>query len=200
MIWSSLIAQGKRRLLMSVLLAVLLSLVYLYLARFYQERVDSWLLGVGWALILLNLLRAGLGALYRWDRQPFERFDLGLEDDRVRPGEAFRLENRAPSATILEPDARRGPASLRRSKSHDTGPCRETLARGDQRRIGGVVGLTRREPAFRNRASRTFGRADNVQGFSGADSLDHFSRRRGRRLRSSSRRVRSGGGAGIGHH
>ena len=77
---------------MSVLLAVLLSLVYLYLARFYQERVDSWLLGVGWALILLNLLRAGLGALYRWDRQPFERFDLGLEDDRARPGEAFRLE------------------------------------------------------------------------------------------------------------
>ncbi len=92
MVWASLIAQGKRRLLMSVLLAVLLSLVYLYLARFYQERVDSWLLGVGWALILLNLLRAGLGALYRWDRQPFERFDLGLEDDRVRPGEAFRLE------------------------------------------------------------------------------------------------------------
>ena len=92
MIWSSLIAQGKRRLLMSVLLAVLLSLVYLYLARFYQERVDSWLLGVGWALILLNLLRVGLGALYRWDRQPFERFDLGLEDDRARPGEAFRLE------------------------------------------------------------------------------------------------------------
>jgi hypothetical protein len=92
MIWSSLIAQGKRRLLMSLLLAVLLSLFYLYLARFYQERVDSWLLGVGWALILLNLLRAGLGALYRWDRQPFERFDLGLEDDRARPGGAFRLE------------------------------------------------------------------------------------------------------------
>jgi hypothetical protein len=92
MIRSSLIAQGKRRLLMSVLLAVLLSLVYLYLARFYQGRVDSWLLGVGWALILLNLLRAGLGALYHWDRQPFERFDLGLENDRARPGEAFRLE------------------------------------------------------------------------------------------------------------
>ncbi len=92
MIRTSLIAQGKRRLLMSVLLAVLLSLVYLYLARFYQGRVDSWLLGVGWALILLNLLRAGLGALYRWDRQPFEQFDLGLEDDRARPGEAFRLE------------------------------------------------------------------------------------------------------------
>ena len=77
---------------MSVLLSVLLSLVYLYLFRFYRGRVDSWLLGVGWALIFINLSRAGLGALYRWDRQPFQRFDLGLEDDRARPGEAFRLE------------------------------------------------------------------------------------------------------------
>ncbi len=92
MIRTSLIAQGKRRLLMSVLLAVLLSLVYLYLARYYQGRIDGWLLGVGWALILVNLFRAGLGGLYRWDRQPFARFDLGLEDDRARPGEAFRLE------------------------------------------------------------------------------------------------------------
>lgn len=92
MIWTSLIAQGKRRLLMSVLLSVLIALVYLYLARFYQSRIEGWLIGVGWLAVLLNLLRAGLGALYRWDRQPFARFDLGLEDDRTRPGGAFRLE------------------------------------------------------------------------------------------------------------
>jgi hypothetical protein len=92
MIWTSLIAQGKRRLLMSFLLALLLTLVYFYFARFYQGRAESWVLAIGWTLILLNLFRAGLGALYRWDRQPFDRFDLGLEDDRARPGQAFRLE------------------------------------------------------------------------------------------------------------
>ena len=161
---------------MSVLLAVLLSLVYLYLARFYQERVDSWLLGVGWALILLNLLRAGLGALYRWDRQPFERFDVGLEDDRARPGEAFRLEivlraRRSLSLTRVAAQLRcidqkvttRGwveKPCTRRSTSYRRG-CRSHRAR----------------VSVRNRASRASGRADNVQGLSGADSLDHFSRR-----------------------
>jgi hypothetical protein len=91
MIWTSLIAQGKRRLLMSVLLAVLLSFVYFYLSRFYRDRVDGWILVIGWVVILLNLARAVLGALYRLDRHPFSRFDLGLEDDRARPGRAFRL-------------------------------------------------------------------------------------------------------------
>jgi hypothetical protein len=92
MIWTSLIAQGKRQTLLSILLALLLSFVYFYLARFYRTSVEGWILGVGWVLVLGNLLRALLGALYRWDRQPFRRFDLGLHDDRVRVGQAFRLE------------------------------------------------------------------------------------------------------------
>jgi hypothetical protein len=92
MIWTSLIAQGKRQLVMSVLLAVLLTFIYFYLDRFYQASVGGWILGIGWVLVVGNLLRAVLGALYRWDRQPFRRFDLGLRDDRVCPGEAFHLE------------------------------------------------------------------------------------------------------------
>ena len=92
MIWTSLIAQGKRRQLMSILLAVLATCIYFYLARFYRGSVDGWVLAIGWLLVLGNLWRASLGALYHWDRQPFRRFDLGLHDDRVRSGEAFRLE------------------------------------------------------------------------------------------------------------
>jgi hypothetical protein len=92
MIWASLIAQGKRQQLMSVLLAILVTLVYFYLARFYRASVEGWILGIGWVLVIGILLRALLGGLYRWDRQPFRRFDLGLRDDRARPGEAFHLE------------------------------------------------------------------------------------------------------------
>lgn len=92
MIWTSLIAQGKRQQLMSVLLAVLLTFVFFYLARFYRGSVHGWVLGIGWVAVIGNLLRALLGSLYRWDRQPFRRFDLGLRDDRARPGEAFHVE------------------------------------------------------------------------------------------------------------
>ncbi len=77
---------------MSILLAVLLSFIYFYVARFYRASIDSWILGIGWVVVIGNLLRTLLGALYRWDRQPFRRFDLGLHDDRVRVGQAFRLE------------------------------------------------------------------------------------------------------------
>lgn len=92
MIWTSLIAQGKRQQLMSILLAILLTFIYFYLARFYRTSVDGWILGIGWVIVIGSLLRALLGALYRWDRQPFRRFDLGLRDDRARPGQAFHLE------------------------------------------------------------------------------------------------------------
>ena len=77
---------------MSILLAVLLSFIYFYVARFYRTSLDGWILGIGWVVVIGNLLRALLGALYRWDRQPFRRFDLGLRDDRVRVGQSFRLE------------------------------------------------------------------------------------------------------------
>ncbi|HEX9726296.1 MAG TPA: hypothetical protein VGC53_18610 [Vicinamibacteria bacterium] len=92
MIWTSLIAQGKRQQLMSILLAVLLAFIYFYLARFYRTSGGGWILGIGWVIVIGNLLRALLGGLYRWDRQPFRRFDLGLRDDRARPGQAFHLE------------------------------------------------------------------------------------------------------------
>ncbi len=92
MIWTSLIAQGKRRLLLSLLLAVLAFVVYFHLARSYQGFVMGWILAVGWVLVVLNLLRAGLGLLYRLDQQPFRRFDLGLQDDRVSPGGCLQTE------------------------------------------------------------------------------------------------------------
>ena len=92
MIRTSLIAQGKRRLLLSLLLAVLVSIVYFYLARSYQGRVTEWILAIGWVLVVLNFLRAGLGLLYRLDQQPFRRLDFGLEDDRVSPGRCLQME------------------------------------------------------------------------------------------------------------
>lgn len=92
MIESSLIEQGKRTSLMSVLLAVLLILGYAPLARFYRNRWEGWLLALGWVAVGVNLLRAALGHLYRMDRLPFRRFDLSLESDRVHPGGSFRLE------------------------------------------------------------------------------------------------------------
>lgn len=92
MIWTSLIAQGKRRLFLSLLLAVLVSIVYFHLSRSYQGRVTEWILAIGWVLVAVNLLRAGLGLLYRLDRQPFRRLDLGLQDDRVSPGGCLRTE------------------------------------------------------------------------------------------------------------
>jgi hypothetical protein len=92
MIRTSLIAQGKRRLLLSLLLAVLVAIVYFYLARSYQGRVTEWILAIGWVLVVLNFLRAGLGLLYRLDQQPFRRLDFGLEDDRVSPGRCLQME------------------------------------------------------------------------------------------------------------
>jgi hypothetical protein len=92
MIWTSLIAQGKRRLLMSLLVATLLALVYLHLARFYQGRISFWILAALAIPVLLNLLRAGAGLAYRLDRHPFRRLDLGLRDDHVAPGGSLDVE------------------------------------------------------------------------------------------------------------
>lgn len=104
MIRTSLIAQGKRQGLMSVLLAVLLLLLYFHLARFYRDRVDGWILAIGWALVILNVLRAGLGFAYRLDRHPFRRLDLELEDDRAQPGGDLRIhiELESRRRTVLE--------------------------------------------------------------------------------------------------
>lgn len=90
MIRASLIAQGKRSLVMSLLLAVLVFFIYLYLD--YRGLVKGWILTAGWGLVILNLLRAGLGLAYHLRRHPFRRFELGLRDDRVQPGGAFHLE------------------------------------------------------------------------------------------------------------
>ena len=56
MIWTSLITQGKRELLMSVLVATLIAVVFFHFARFYQESASSWLFTIGWVPVLLNLL------------------------------------------------------------------------------------------------------------------------------------------------
>jgi hypothetical protein len=40
----------------------------------------------------LNLLRAGLGLVYRLDRHPFRVLDLGLRSDQVAPGKSLDVE------------------------------------------------------------------------------------------------------------
>jgi len=92
MIWTSLIAQGKRRLWMSLFVAILIALVYIHFARFYQGRVSGWILAALGVPVLLNLLRAALGLAYRLDRHPFRAFDLGLLSDQVGPGKALEVE------------------------------------------------------------------------------------------------------------
>jgi len=121
MIWTSLITQGKRELLMSVLVATLIAVVFFHFARFYQESASSWLFMIGWVPVLLNLLRAGLNLLYRLDRQPFRTFDVGLESDQVSPGDAFVIAIRL--ETRRQTTLRRMGAELRctRQKSTDVG-------------------------------------------------------------------------------
>ncbi|GMR22550.1 MAG: hypothetical protein BMS9Abin37_0907 [Acidobacteriota bacterium] len=121
MIWTSLIAQGKRQLAMSVLVATLLAVVFFHFARFYQGSAWSWLFTLGWVPILLNLLHAALNLLYRLDRQPFRAFDVGLVSDQVAPGEAFAIEIRI--ETRRETTLGRMSAELRctRQKSTDRG-------------------------------------------------------------------------------
>ncbi len=107
MIWTSLIAQTKRRLWMSLFLATLVTLVYLHFSRFYQGSGYGWFFVVGWVPVTLNWLYAALGLAYRLDRQPFRLLDLGLVSDQVAPGGAFEIEFRS--------EARRGTEVLRLS-------------------------------------------------------------------------------------
>jgi SpoOM protein len=97
MIWTSLIAQGKRRLWMSLFVAILIALVYFHFARFYQGRASGWILAAIGVPVFLNLLRAVLGLGYRLDRHPFREFDLGLRNDQVAPGKPLEVE------LVLEP-------------------------------------------------------------------------------------------------
>jgi hypothetical protein len=92
MIWTSLIAQGKRRLWMSLFVAILVALIYIHLARFYQGRASGWILAALGVPVLLNLLRAVLGLVYRLDRHPFRDFELGLVNDQIGPGRPLELE------------------------------------------------------------------------------------------------------------
>jgi hypothetical protein len=126
MIWTSLIAQGKRRLVMSFLLATFVALLYLHLARFYQGRISSWILAALAIPVLLNLLRAGAGLAYRLDRHPFRRLDLGLHEDQVAPGGSLELE------LVLE--ARRS-ATLARLSTELRATRLQTNAGGRQRSV-----------------------------------------------------------------
>lgn len=92
MIWTSLIAQGKRRLWMSLFVAILVALVYIHFARFYQGRASGWILAAVGVPVVLNLLRALLGLAYRLDQHPFREFDLGLMSDQVAPGRPLEVE------------------------------------------------------------------------------------------------------------
>ncbi len=92
MTWTSLIAQGKRRLWMGLFVAILVALIYIHFARFYQGRVSGWILAAIGVPVLLNLLRAALGLAYRLDRHPFRNFDLGLLSDHTAPGKPLEVE------------------------------------------------------------------------------------------------------------
>ncbi len=76
MIWTSLIAQTKRRLWMSLFLATLVALVYLHFSRFYQGSGYGWFFVAGWVPVTLNWLYAALGLAYRLDRHPFRFLDF----------------------------------------------------------------------------------------------------------------------------
>lgn len=128
MIWASLIAQGKRQLWMSLLVATLIAVVFYHFARFYQGTSSAWLFTIGWVPVGLNWLRAGLNLLYRLDRLPFRMLDVGLESDQEAPGGAFAIELRL--ETRRETTIRRLAAELRctRQKSTDRGRQRSILA------------------------------------------------------------------------
>lgn len=121
MIWTSLIAQGKRRLWMSLFVAIFIALVYLHFARFYQGSVSGWILGLGWTVVLANLLRAAGTLAYHLDRHPFRTWDLGLESDQAPPGKSFELELR--TAMRRPAKVKRVTAALRcnRRRALDTG-------------------------------------------------------------------------------
>jgi hypothetical protein len=92
MIWTSLIAQGKKRLWMSFFIAIGIALLYAHLARFYQGRISNWVLALFGVPVVLNLLRAGVALVYQLDRHPFRGFELGLASDQVAPGKPVELE------------------------------------------------------------------------------------------------------------
>jgi hypothetical protein len=151
MIWTSLIAQGKRRLWMSLFVAILVCLVYAHLARFYQGRVSPWILGALGAPVLLNLLRAGLGLAYRLDQHPFHVLDLGLRSDQVAPGKALEVElvleaRRPGSLSRLEIELR----SIRRK--YGEGNREGTALHRDRRTVESDAAL---EPGVRKRYSIT---------------------------------------------
>jgi hypothetical protein len=127
MIWTSLVAQGKRQLWMSLFVATLIAVVFYHFARFYQGSSSSWLFVIGWVPVGLNWLRAALGLLYRFDRQPFRVLDLGLESDQVAPGQPFEIEIRLEARR--ETKLRRLSAELRctRHKSTERGRQRSVL-------------------------------------------------------------------------
>jgi hypothetical protein len=108
MVWTSLIAQGKRRLWMSLFVAILVGLVYVHFARFYQDRVAGWILGLIALPLVLNLIRAGAALVFQLDRHPFARLDFGLSSDQASPGGGFEIEIRAEpkrSATLKRLEA-----------------------------------------------------------------------------------------------
>ncbi len=132
MIWTSLVAQGKRQLWMSLLVATLVTVVFYHFARFYQGSASSWLFTLGWVPVLLNWLRAALGLIYRLDRQPFRSLDLGLESDQVAPGTDFEIEIRLEARRKAK--LRRLSAELRctRHKSTERGRQRSVLESNEQ--------------------------------------------------------------------
>lgn len=132
MTWTSLIAQGKRRLWMSLFLATFATLVYGHLARFYQGRVSIWILVLIGVPVSANLFRAGLGLAYRLDRHPFRVLDLGLFEDQVAPGRALEVE------VVLE-TRRRGclkrlALELRAIRTRSTERGRQTSILHDERK------------------------------------------------------------------
>ena len=126
MVWTSLIAQTKRRLWMSLSLATLVALVYLHFSRFYQGSGYGWFFVVGWVPVTLNWLYAALGLAYRLDRHPFSLLDLGLVSDQVAPGGAFEVE--------LRSKARRG-TELRRLSAELRCTQQKTTEKGRQRTV-----------------------------------------------------------------
>jgi len=92
MIWTSLIAQGKRQMWMSLFVATLVAAIYFHFARFYQGSGTFLIFAPGWVAIALFWVRAAGRLLSHLRRHPFSRLDLGLANDQVAPGRAFTIE------------------------------------------------------------------------------------------------------------
>ncbi len=127
MIWTSLIAQGKRQMWMSLLVATLMAVVFYHFARFYQGTASSLLFAIGWVPLAAFWIRAAGRLISHLKRHPFDRLDLGLARDQVAPGQSFEIEIQGRARRDLVLNGLRAELRCERRKSSDRARRSELL-------------------------------------------------------------------------